>query len=309
MIEKLLLKMSSNKEKISRISSWKIKDIKSAKIEKGKSFPKIAIFIVAYNAALSLKRTLERIPKEIYDILECIYIIDDFSDDETYQIGKTLKKDRKWEKLDVFRNPRNYGYGGNQKNGYRYAIEQGLDYVILLHGDGQYAPELLPDIIYPVIFEGKEVVFGSRMIKKVNALKGKMPLYKFLGNIILTKLQNILLNTRMSEFHSGYRLYSTNVLSSIPFELNTDDFNFDTQIIIQCFALGIDIHEIPISTYYGDEICYVNGIRYAKDVIKDVIKYRLHQLSIIRCSRYIVEDNYIYEPKKSPYGSYHQIAN
>ena len=301
--------MSSNKEKISKISSWKTKDIKSAYVEKGESFPRIAVFVVAYNAASSLKKTLERIPKEIYDILECIYIIDDFSDDETCRIGKTFRKDKKWEKLKVFRNPKNYGYGGNQKIGYRYAIEQGFDYVVLLHGDGQYAPELLPDIIYPVIFEGKEVVFGSRMIKKTNALKGKMPLYKFIGNIILTKLQNILLNTKMSEFHSGYRLYSTNVLSSIPFELNTDDFNFDTQIIIQCFSLGIDIYEIPISTYYGDEICYVNGIKYAKDVIKDVIEYRLHQLHIIKRSKYVVEDEYPYELKTSPYSSHQQIAN
>ena len=147
------------------------------------------------------------------------------------------------------------------------------------------------------------------MIKKWDAIKGGMPLYKFFGNIILSKLENIILSTSMSEFHSGYRLYSVQVLLKIPFELNTDDFNFDTQIIIQCFGLGVDILEVPIPTYYGNEICYVTGLRYAKNVINDIVEFRLHQLHIRRSPRYIMEEKDIYRLKKSRYSSHSQIAS
>jgi glycosyltransferase involved in cell wall biosynthesis len=290
------------------VSYDKIRDILSLHKEMGGKFPKFAVFILAYNAEKTLVETLNRIPQDIYDVLECIYIIDDFSEDDTYEISNLLANDRRWGKLKVFRNPRNYGYGGNQKIGFRYALEEGFDYVILLHGDGQYAPELLPDLIWPVLFEGKEVVFGSRMIKKRDALKGRMPFYKFIGNIILTRLENLILNTNVSEFHSGYRLYSTKVLSKIPFELNSDGFNFDTQIIIQCFILGVPIYEIPIPTFYGDEICYVNGIQYAKNVFKDAVVFRLNQLHIKRSSKYIIEKEEPYRLKKSRYSSHQQIA-
>jgi len=291
------------------ISQEKIRNILSVYNEMKEKFPKFAVFIVAYNAEKTLRETIKRIPQEIYDILECLYVIDDFSKDDTFEIAKLMINDDRFRKLRVFRNPRNYGYGGNQKIGFRYAIEQQFDYVILLHGDGQYAPEFIPELIWPVLFEGESVVFGSRMIKKRGAIKGGMPLYKFIGNIILSKLENVILNTNMSEFHSGYRLYSTQVLSKIPFELNTDDFNFDTQIIIQCLSLGVDIHEVPIPTYYGDEICYVNGLRYAKNVVNDVVEFRLHQLHIKRSSRYIIMEKDIYTLKKSPYSSHSQIVS
>jgi len=285
-----------------------IPDITRAAEEMGDDFPKFAVFVVAYNAATTLESTLERIPREIYDILECVYVIDDFSDDDTYDIGHMIAKGRRWEKLRVFKNPRNYGYGGNQKIGYRYAVEEGFDYVILLHGDGQYAPEAMPNLMWPVLFEGHEVVFGSRMLKKKDALDGGMPFYKFMGNIVLTTFENLILSTKMSEFHSGYRLYGTSVLSVIPFELNTDDFHFDTQIIIQCSALGVKIHEVPIPTYYGDEICYVDGVKYAKDVALEVLAFRMHQIHFIRQSRYIIEAGETYILKKSRYSSHQQIA-
>jgi glycosyltransferase involved in cell wall biosynthesis len=290
------------------VSYDKIKDILSLRNEMGENFPKFAVFILAYNAESTLRETINRIPQDIYDILECLYIIDDFSEDETYKIGNLMRSDGRLRKLKVFRNPRNYGYGGNQKIGFRYAIQEGFDYIILLHGDGQYAPEFMPNLIWPVLFEGKKVVFGTRMARKWGAVEGGMPLYKLVGNIILTTLENIILKSHMSEFHSGYRLYSTQVLTKIPFELNTDDFNFDTQVIIQCFSLGVDIHEVPIPTYYGNEICYVNGLRYAMNVMKDVLEFRLYQLHIKRCSRYTLEERDIYRLKKSPYSSHSQIA-
>jgi len=162
-----------------------------------------------------------------------------------------------------------FGNGeGNQKIGYHYAIEQGFDFVALLHWDGQYAAELLPSLVEPLRTGEADAVFGSRMIKPRDALKGGMPLYKFVGNRILTVAQNWMLGTRLSEFHSGYRVYAVDALKSIPFERNANAVHFDTEIIIQLVTAGRTIKELAIPTYYGDEICYVNGLRYAKAVIK-----------------------------------------
>jgi hypothetical protein len=165
-------------------------------------------------------------------------------------------------------NLKNQGYGGNQKIGYHYAIKKKFDYVVLLHGDGQYAPEELPKLMTDLEKNKYDVVMGSRMINKKNALKGGMPFYKLVGNIVLTKVQNFLLSTKLAEFHTGYRIYSIKSLKDIPFHLNTQDFHFDTEILIQLFLINAKIKEISIPTFYGDEICHVNGIKYAFDVLK-----------------------------------------
>ena len=273
------------------------------------NFPRIVVFVISYKAGNLLRETLKRIPEKLFPVLSEIFIVDDFSDDDTYEIGKAMSADNIWKnKLKVFKNPRNYGYGGNQKIGYRYAIERNFDFVILLHGDGQYAPEFLPDMIWPVIFKNKKVVFGSRMINGSDALKGGMPIYKFVGNKILTNYSNIVLNMKLSEFHSGYRLYSCDVLRNIPFEENTEDFHFDTQIIIQCKELGIEIFETPIPTYYGDEICRVNGVIYALNIFKENIIYRLQKCHIIRVGRYIIFRENNYTVKMNKFSSHIQIS-
>src|SRR4029453_10896786 len=135
--------------------------------------------------------------------------------------------------LTVLFNPENQGYGGNQKIGFHYAIEKGFDFVALIHGDGQYAPECLPELIEPLASRQADAVFGSRMMRKADARRGGMPLYKFVGNRILTSVENPLLRTNLSEWHSGYRVYSTDALRRIPFHLNSSVFHFDTEIIIQ----------------------------------------------------------------------------
>lgn len=273
----------------------------------GDNFPKIGIFIVSYNASHLLNDTVSRIPKHLYDIIEEIFIFDDFSTDDTYNIAKRLQNNGYWcNKINAFKNPTNLGYGGNQKVGFRYAINRGLDYVVLLHGDAQYAPEHIPDLIYPAIKHGHNVVFGSRMMKRANALADGMPFYKWLGNQILTKFENIILGLKLSEYHTGYRLYSTKILDKIPFEENTNDFHFDSQIIIQCRALNVKIHEVPIKTFYGDEVCHVNGLKYGMNVCLSVLEYRLHQLHIIRRTRYLIDRECVYTYKKSPYSS-HQV--
>ena len=237
--------------------------------------PRIGILVVAYNAESTLAATLDRVPADFRERIAEVIVLDDASHDDTFAHGKAWAERPDTPRTLVVRHTKNLGYGGNQKAAYKLAIERGLDIVVLLHGDGQYAPEMLPEMVAPVERGECDAVMGSRMMEKGAARRGGMPLYKLIGNRILTRAENAILGARFTEFHSGYRVYSTSALRDIPFEHNTDEFDFDTQIIVQLLHAGKRILEIPIPTYYGDEICYVNGMRYAKDVIKDVLEYRL----------------------------------
>jgi glycosyltransferase involved in cell wall biosynthesis len=237
------------------------------------SKPRIGIFIIAYNAVNHLNKTIARIPADVYEAVEEIFVIDDSSKDNTYYAALGYKAKHGIDKLTIHRNEKNQGYGGNQKVGYQYAIDRGLDIVALVHGDGQYAPEALPSLLEPLIAGEADMVFGSRMSKPTDALKGGMPMYKFLGNRILTKCQNFLSGLNLSEYHSGYRLYSTHALRRIPFESFTNTWHFDTQIILAMAERNMRIVERPIPTYYGDEICHVNGIPYAFNVLSTTYKF------------------------------------
>jgi glycosyltransferase involved in cell wall biosynthesis len=243
--------------------------------------PRILIFIVAYNAKTTLGWVLDRIPDDLRRENVEVLVIDDSSPDETFQAGVEYAATDHGVKITILRNPENQGYGGNQKLGYRYAIEHGFDFVALVHGDGQYAPECLPQLLAPLMAGEAEAVFGSRLLTQGGARRGGMPLYKLLGNRALTRFQNALLGTNFSEFHSGYRLYSTRALQRIPFECNTNDFHFDTEIIIQLVFAGQRILELPIPTYYGDEVCRVNGLKYAWDVCKTMLRARIHHLDLL----------------------------
>jgi glycosyltransferase involved in cell wall biosynthesis len=232
--------------------------------------PRLLIFIVAYHAEATIEEVIRRIPAELaleFDVE--VLTIDDGSQDATFAVGLDVSRNGTLPfKLTVLHNPVNQGYGGNQKIGYHYAIEKGFDYVALLHGDGQYAPECLPKLVRLLHDAPADAVLGSRMIEPGTARHGRMPLYKFLGNRILTSIQNRLLGTKLSEFHSGYRVYATQALRQIPFERNTNDFHFDTEIIIQLHLAKLRILEHPIPTYYGAEICRVNGLKYAANVLR-----------------------------------------
>lgn len=237
--------------------------------------------MVAYNAERTVQHVLRRIPAGLARYGTEILIIDDCSRDHTFDVARQSASGGEIPfPVTVLRNPENQGYGGNQKIGFQYAIRNGFDVVALLHGDGQYAPELLGELLEPLLDGEADAVFGSRMMSGFEALKGGMPLYKFLGNKILTSIQNFVLKSRLSEFHSGYRLYSVPALARVPFQLNTNDFHFDTEIILQFFRAGLRIKELPIPTYYGDEICHVNGMKYALDVIKATLLSRLQDLGI-----------------------------
>ena len=244
--------------------------------------PRVLVFIVAYNAEKTIRDVVFRIPVSLKNTYEVdVLIIDDSSADSTFEKGHAVRRDPSLPfPLVVLFNPQNQGYGGNQKLGYHYALEQGYDFVALIHGDGQYAPECLPDLLEPLRQGEAAAVFGSRMLTPSGARRGGMPLYKFVGNKILTWIENKLLRTSLSEFHSGYRIYSTKALAAIPFDRNSKDFHFDTEIIIQLVIAGLPIRELPIPTYYGDEICYVNGTKYAFNVVGAASKARLQSAGL-----------------------------
>jgi 2-polyprenyl-3-methyl-5-hydroxy-6-metoxy-1,4-benzoquinol methylase len=236
---------------------------------------RIGVLIVAYNAVTTLKEVLDRIPRVVWDNVEQVVVADDASQDATYELAVGYKALAGFSKLHVVRRGQNLGYGGNQKAGYRYLLERGFDVVVLLHGDGQYAPERLADLYGPIVRGEADAVFGSRMMPDFGGpLRGGMPLYKYLGNRILTRVENRLLGLALTEFHSGYRAYSLHALRQIDMSAMTDDFHFDTEIIVKLHHQGFRIVEVPIPTYYGTEICYVNGIKYAADVLRAVNRYR-----------------------------------
>jgi glycosyltransferase involved in cell wall biosynthesis len=241
---------------------------------------RIGILVVAYNAASTLEQVLDRIPRDFVPRITEVLVCDDHSEDSTYLVGLGYQQQSGDLPLTVVRHPRNLGYGGNQKAGYRWAIERGLDIVVMLHGDGQYAPEMLPQLVEPLELDKCDAVFGSRMMERGAARRGGMPLYKYVGNRILTTFQNALVGTDLSEWHSGYRAYSVAALEQVPFEGNSDDFDFDTQIILQLLEAGKRIDEISIPTFYGDEISYVNGMKYARDVAGRVLRYRAHKMGL-----------------------------
>jgi glycosyltransferase involved in cell wall biosynthesis len=258
---------------------------------------RIGVLVVAYNAASTLARVLDRIPDSIRPDIAEVIVSDDHSQDSTYLVGLAYQQISELP-ITLIRQPVNLGYGGNQKVGYELAIKHGLDVVVMLHGDGQYAPESLPDILAPLLADEADAVFGSRTMIKGEALRGGMPFYKYLGNRVLTRFENAMLQTELSEFHSGYRAYSVRALEAIPFERNSNGFNFDTQIIIQLHDARMRIAEVPIPTYYGDEICYVNGVRYAADVTKDVLAYRLQKAGFGDGRRIALSEEYQLKPSE-----------
>ena len=272
---------------------------------------RLLIFVIAYQAESTLVQVLERIPRTVFRDWDCeILVVDDASRDRTFDIGREYQEAHADLPLTVLRNTYNQGYGGNQKVGYAYAIAEGFDVVAMIHGDGQYAPEELPRLLEPLRKDRADAVFGSRMMTRFGALRGGMPLYKFVGNRILTAFQNRVLGTHLSEFHSGYRLYRVSTLARLPLELNSNDFHFDTEIILQLLNAGARIVELPIPTYYGDEISRVNGLAYAKNVALATLRNAAHRAGILYQRKYDVgpaDDHAHYEPKLG-YASSHTYA-
>lgn len=273
--------------------------------------PRLLVFVIAYDAESTLASVLERIPAAIFDSFSSeVLVIDDASTDRTFDIGRGYKAAHPEVPITVLRNGLNQGYGGNQKVGYTYAIQEGFDFVALLHGSGEYAPEELPRLIEPLVHGQADAVLGSRMLESGAALKGGMPMYKFVGNKILTNVQNLLLGSNLSEFHCGYRIYSVAALSKLPFDLNSDGFPFDTELVIQLLNAKMRIVELPIPIYYGGAIHRFNGVRYAADVLHTTAANAVHRLGILYQRRFDPDargDNAHYQLKLG-YASSHTYA-
>jgi len=273
--------------------------------------PRVLIFVIAYQAEDTLHAVLDRIPSEIFEKYACeVLVVDDASADQTISVARDYARESPRVPLTILQNGVNQGYGGNQKVGYTYAIRHGFDVVVMVHGDGQYAPEELPRMIAPVAEGRSDAVFGSRMSTPFGALRGGMPFYKFVGNRILTAAQNAILRSTLTEFHSGYRAYRVETLAAIPFLLASNDFHFDTEIIIQLLHRGSRIEEIPIPTFYGREISRVDGLSYAKNVMVATVGSALHRAGLMYRRRFD-PDPPSREPRrelKLGYTSSHQLA-
>ena len=240
---------------------------------------KIVVVLPAYNAALTLEKTYNEIP---FDIVDEVVLVDDASKDETVAVGKQLGI------RHIVRHDKNKGYGGNQKSCYNKALELGADIVIMLHPDYQYTPRLIMAMCSIIANDVYPVVFGSRILGK-GALKGGMPIYKYVANRFLTLVQNLLINQKLSEYHTGYRVFSGTVLRNINFMANDDDFIFDNEIVSQIFMKGYEIGEVTCPTKYFEDASSINFKRssiYGMGVLRVSLQHRLHMWGLIKAKIY-----------------------
>jgi glycosyltransferase involved in cell wall biosynthesis len=236
---------------------------------------KVAIYLPAYNGELKICQVFERIPAFIRDNVSEIYVVDNQSQDRTAEVVRKYAEENNLKHLNVYTMENNIGYGGSQKWAYRHAIEKDYDTVIMLHCDAQYAPEDAPRLLELLINSGSGLVFGSRF--RGSPLAGGMPLIRFLGVHFLNFMQNFILQWDLSEYTSGYRIYQMKVLEEIPFELCSNYFHFDTEILIQFKLRGIPIEEDVIETTYADEENYVNIYKNGFLILGTLGRYLLNK--------------------------------
>jgi glycosyltransferase involved in cell wall biosynthesis len=236
---------------------------------------KIVVVLPAYNAAATLEQTYKEIPM---DIVDDVVLVDDNSKDETIAKAKELGIQH------IVKHEVNRGYGGNQKSCYTKALSLGADIIVMLHPDYQYTPQLIESMSYMIANDVYPVALGSRILGK-GALKGGMPMYKYIANRLLTLFQNILMGQKLSEYHTGYRAFDKKIFDKINIEANSDDFIFDNQMLAQIFYAGFEIGEVTCPTKYFDEASSINFKRssiYGLGVINVSIQYRLQKWGIIK---------------------------
>ncbi|MBU1727068.1 MAG: glycosyltransferase family 2 protein [Candidatus Omnitrophica bacterium] len=241
---------------------------------------KIVVVMPAFNAA----KTIERTYREIIDqhIVDLIIVVDDASDDKTIAIARTLPNAK------VYTHDKNRGYGANQKTCYKMALHEGADIVIMVHPDYQYTPKLIPAMAGMIVNHIYHCVLGSRIIG-AGALRGGMPLWKYFINRILTETENFLLPARLSEYHTGYRAFSRELLQAIPFENNSDDFIFDNEMLVQILAFGYPIGEVSCPTHYFSEasnISFRKSVLYGLGIFRVIFEYHFSRLGIINSPKF-----------------------
>lgn len=235
---------------------------------------RIAVVLPAYNAAATLERTYAEIP---LDLVDRVLLVDDASRDETVQVARQLG-------LRTIVHDRNRGYGANQKTCYREALKTGSDVFIMVHPDYQYTPKLIPALASMVVSGEYDVVLGSRILGG-GALQGGMPLYKYVANRFLTSFENFLTLAKLSEYHTGYRAFSRQVLETLPIENNSDDFLFDNQVLVQALYFGFRIGEISCPTkYFGEasSLNFLRSVKYGFGVLWTGMQYRLRKMGVAR---------------------------
>jgi glycosyltransferase involved in cell wall biosynthesis len=225
----------------------------------------------AYNAARTIRSVFDRIPDVARGRISRFVVVNDGSTDDTGAVLAELKVTM--PNLDVLEHPENRGYGAAEKTLLRHACDLSADAAILLHADGQYSPEMIPEMLRPLDDGQADLVQGSRMLGG-GALKGGMPFYKYVSNKWLTAIENRAFGLRMAEYHSGYMLYSRGLLEGIPFDQLSDSFDFDLEMIVCAHILGMSIHETAIPTIYADEASHLNPIKYGLNVLSIVRRYR-----------------------------------
>jgi glycosyltransferase involved in cell wall biosynthesis len=241
---------------------------------------KIIVVLPAYNAELTLQKTVEEIP---LDIVDDIVLVDDASSDNTISVAHDLGIKH------IIRHEKNLGYGGNQKTCYKKALDLGADIIIMLHPDYQYTPKLIPSMAYLIAENIFPVVLGSRILGN-GALKGGMPIYKYLSNRLLTFFQNLLLNQKLSEYHTGYRAFSKEVLENIAYVRCDNNFVFDNQMLSQIIYHGFEVGEVTCPTKYFKEASSINfyqSLLYGMGVVKTSITFFLHKYRLISSGLYI----------------------
>jgi glycosyltransferase involved in cell wall biosynthesis len=244
----------------------------------------------AYNAEKTLKKTIDDIPR---DYADDIILVDDCSRDDTARIAKELG-------LDFFVHENNLGYGANQKTCYRLALEKGADIIVMLHPDYQYDPRYIPYLVEPIRNGHFDIMLGSRMVSRREVLSGGMPVYKYISNRFLTFAENIVLGLSLSEFHTGYRAYSRRVLETLPFRNNSNDFVFDSEILIQAAHGNFTIGEIFVPTKYFSEASIINFRRsliYGLKTLGTLVKYILARSGIYRSNIFLPKTDQFF-PKK-----------
>jgi len=236
---------------------------------------RVCVVLPAYNAEKTLEKTLNEIP---FNIVDDVVLVDDLSNDNTVEVAERLKIKH------IIRHKENIGYGGNQKTCYKKALEIGAEIIIMLHPDYQYTPKLITAMASLIAEEVFACVLGSRILG-VGALIGGMPKYKYIANRVLTLFQNIMLNHKLSEYHTGYRAFSKELLETIPFDENSDDFVFDNQILCQIIYAGFTIGEITCPTLYfkdASSISFSRATKYGLGVLASSCGYRMHKLNIFK---------------------------
>jgi glycosyltransferase involved in cell wall biosynthesis len=239
---------------------------------------KMIVVFPAYNAASTLEKTYLALAREIVDD---VILVDDASQDQTLEVARRLG-------IHAIRHERNLGYGANQKTCYRAALERGGDIIVMVHPDYQYAPELVPAMGWLISCGIFDVVLGSRILG-TGALKGGMPRYKYIANRLLTAIQNLLLNQKLSEYHTGYRAFSREVLEKLPLGENSNDFVFDNQMLAQVIHFGYRIGEVTCPTRYSPEsssISFRRSLTYGCGVLKTSLQYRFNRLHLLPCRQF-----------------------